>query len=290
MDKKKKRLVTAIIILILLNLLAIASFMYIKNYLIKDYVTDTVYDNRINNPEETAEPPEESEATEPPSPTTVIPTPLPTYDPTATPTVTQDATDIRISNAGDASAGKATPIVFNNMFPGDSIGETYTLSVSYTNTQTSKAVLCFYCKARDNSDLLLLDALELTVVQNGQVVWQGKASEINGVENGLLQKLYKLDDGKAGAFSHRWDITLTASLPTSAGNEYQSLKAILDFYWALGTEGDFSGDGIKDIPVVSPKTGDTLNTALWGIGAAVTLLAIVIVIKRLRKEDESCEE
>ena len=69
---------------------------------------------------------------------------------------------------------------------------------------------------------------------------------------------------------------ITAYLDTSVGNEYQNLSLIADFNWWVEET-----DNLEP-----PKTGDKTNIVIWVIVAGIALLILILLWKKLKKEEK----
>jgi len=202
--------------------------------------------------------------------------------------------NLLVRSAGENTA--AAPMTFENMFPGDSVTGRYTLTLWLDDADQSKSVLCWYIEQQEGADETLLGGLDVTLEQNGQTVWQGKASEMMGARKCLVQNLYELG-GKRGA-RNAWDVTITVSLPTSAGNEYQNLRAGMDFCWLVcakeavpAPDAPDEGETHENIPVVAPGTEDSFRVYFYLAGAAVAVVLILsILFISLKKRKEARHE
>ncbi len=152
-----------------------------------------------------------------------------------------------------------------NMFPGDSETKRYRVRVSYHDKIT------VHFKAQTHSG-------------------EKNAAEVMGVKVKLIASDETLYDGlirdmpqsitytMASPHSTTDEIyyEITAFLDTSAGNEYQGRKVIIDFSWWVEEAGNL------DKP---PQTGDVFNTSLW-LTVEVISAALCIVLLVFRKKEE----
>lgn len=162
-----------------------------------------------------------------------------------------------------------------NLLPGDSATGYYSLSVSYTGT----IQVCFAIESHDE-DAKLAEALIVKVISgsNGTVLYEGRMCDMPV----LSQELSTSESAKTEQLSY----TIIVSLPTSAGNEYQSKRLTADFsWWAECDADDPGGDPLDPTKpttpggglVPPPVTGDSGRPMLWLILAIVALLVIIAV-------------
>ncbi len=161
-----------------------------------------------------------------------------------------------------------------NLFPGDSVVQEYTVTVRHRDPLT----LYFGIKGFESDDKLA-EALQVTVAlpSEGVTIYDGTLRDIP--EEGVS---FVLPKGK-----NKMVYTVTVSLPTSAGNEYQTLGLTTEMLWWYEQESSGGGGGYVPgkPPVVkpeNPKTGDRFSTPLYiGMGtAALCGIALLVLSKR----------
>lgn len=159
------------------------------------------------------------------------------------------------------------PFSVTNMFPGDSATHYYNVSVSHKGTIT----VHFTASARENNTLVNGLNVKVELSNNNIVLYDGTMANIPAdlpVRTG------------SGSGTDNLVYTITVSLPTSAGNEYQNKTLVADFDWWVEERGGGSGGGIGggDTGTLAPKTGD-LGLMPWVI-VAVCAAGAVLVLRR----------
>lgn len=153
-----------------------------------------------------------------------------------------------------------------NAFPGDSVAKSFCVQVSYKGTVT----VHYNAKLRDG-DGMLSEALNLHIkmLNDGSVLYDGPITDMP------TSVTYELTSEKETTSELYYEIS--AYIPETVGNEYQSKSIVVDFFWwAEETE--------NLIP--APGTGDGSNILLFAIvGFAALCVLIVLAVVPKGKED-----
>lgn len=178
------------------------------------------------------------------------------------------------AGAVSASGRKASAIALYNrkpeenarfyvtdMFPGDTQTEEYRVKVSYKDD----VVVRYHASVRKGYEKLG-EALQIRVCLLDTELYDGP---IDDMPESLQIPLYTDASARSELY---YDIT--AYLDTSAGNEYQNLELIADFRWWVEEIGHLE----------APYTGDILTLYPWIGIASVSLLLLLILLKKRGKE------
>lgn len=156
------------------------------------------------------------------------------------------------------------PFQAANMFPGDSEVQYFRIKVSYKGDITVR----YHADIRSGYEKLA-EVLKIKVRLLG-------AEEI--LYDGLMRDMPKSLDYALHTNTQKQSelyYELTAYLDTSVGNEYMDKELIADFrWWVEETEN-------LDVP---PQTGDAADVYLWGALCAGSILCLLILIAKRRKE------
>ena len=109
--------------------------------------------------------------------------------------------------------------------------------------------------------------IRVTHLDSGKVLCDAPFAEIDGKE---FSELLTANAQKETTAYYQIDV----SLDTSVGNEYQAALLKADFEWYVKDEGGLT----------PPQTGDSFNIILWVVLAASTLVLILLLAFRRRKE------
>lgn len=254
----RKKLNIALLILLLVALVVLAAVLFVRAK--PDAVSP---DNRI----ETAEP---LSLTLPRTALSAI------FDDTASPqtggysAVPLTAT---VEFKGDHAAMTAS-----GMLPGDSEEKTFTVTVKHRKTAT----VHFEARLANDSVIDATTGRKLSDGMNIKVV-QGTDTLYNGSIAGLTTATPRpaVDVEVPGSRTTDLPYTITVSLPTSAGNEFQNKTLTIDLKWWLVS--DEGGGGGGTIIVKPPKTGDDFSLPLMGGAALVSLSLLAVLLLRRRK-------
>ena len=161
-----------------------------------------------------------------------------------------------------------TPFKVGNMFPGDSETKYYCVRVSHKGN----VVLRFRADIQPGYEKLAeVLCCRVTSPENGEVIYDG-----------LMRDMPKSLNHSLTTSARRTSevyYEITAYLDTSVGNEYMNRDLKADFiWWVEETENlDF------------PKTGDSFNLYLWLCVAVGSLFLLILLCKKLKKEDRDNE-
>lgn len=175
---------------------------------------------------------------------------------------------------GDHAAMTASGIL-----PGDSEEKTFTVTVKHRKTAT----VHFEAKLANDSVIDGTTGRKLSDGMNIKVV-QGTDTLYNGSIAGLTTATPRpaVDVEVPGSRTADLPYTITVSLPTSAGNEFQNKTLTIDLkWWLVSDEGGGGGGGT--IIVKPPKTGDDFSPFLMGGAALVSLSLLAVLVLRRRK-------
>lgn len=156
-----------------------------------------------------------------------------------------------------------------NMFPGDSATRDYNVSVSHNGTIT----VHFTASARENNTLANGLYVKVELANNNTVLYNGTLANIPAdlpVQTG------------SGSGTDSLIYTITVSLPTSAGNEYQNKTLVADFNWWVeesGGSGGHGGGSGTDTGTLAPKTGD-FGLLPWAAAALISGTAVLVLRRK----------
>ncbi len=161
-------------------------------------------------------------------------------------------------------ASDNVPFNAANMFPGDAETGYYCVKVTYKNTVTVR----YHADIHDGYDKLAeVLKVKINLLTTGETLYDG-----------LMKDMPESIDHKLSSDSKTTDelyYEVTAYLDTSVGNEYMEKELLADFRW-----------WVEDTVNLEPAaaTGDTSMMVLWACMAAGSVVAIVILCKRQKKE------
>lgn len=173
--------------------------------------------------------------------------------------------------------GDHAAMTASGMLPGDSEENTFTVTVKHRKTATVhfEARLANDSVIDDTTGRKLSDGMNIKVVQGTDTLYNGS---IAGLTTATPRPA--VDVEVPGSRTTDLPYTITVSLPTSAGNEFQNKTLTIDLKWWLVS--DEGGGGGGTIIVTPPKTGDDFSPFLMG-GAALVSLSLLAVLLRRRK-------
>ena len=173
--------------------------------------------------------------------------------------------------------GNHAAMTASGMLPGDSEEKTFTVTVKHRKTATVhfEARLANDSVIDDTTGRKLSDGMNIKVVQGTDTLYNGS---IAGLTTATPRP--PVDVEVPGSRTTDLPYTITVSLPTSAGNEFQNKTLTIDLKWWLVS--DEGGGGGGTIIVNPPKTGDDFSPFLMG-GAALVSLSLLAVLLRRRK-------
>lgn len=174
--------------------------------------------------------------------------------------------------------GNHAAMTASGMLPGDSEEKTFTVTVKHRKTATVhfEATLANDSVIDDTTGRKLSDGMNIKVVQGTDTLYNGSIS-------GLMTATPRpaVDVEVPGSRTTDLPYTITVSLPTSAGNEFQNKTLTIDLKWWLVS--DEGGGGGGTIIVNPPKTGDDFSPFLMGGAALVSLSLLAVLLLRRRK-------
>lgn len=176
--------------------------------------------------------------------------------------------------------GDHAAMTASGMLPGDSEEKTFTVTVKHRKTATVhfEAKLANDSVIDDTTGRKLSDGMNINIK-----VVQGTDPLYNGSIAGLTTATPRpaVDVKVPGSRTTDLPYTITVSLPTSAGNEFQNKTLTIDLKWWLAS--DEGGGGGGTIIVDSSKTGDDFSPFLMGGAALVSLSLLAVLLLRRRK-------
>lgn len=174
--------------------------------------------------------------------------------------------------------GDHAAMTASGMLPGDSEEKTFTVTVKHRKTATVhfEARLANDSVIDDTTGRKLSDGMNIKVVQGTDTLYNGS---IAGLTTATPRPA--VDVEVAGSRTTDLPYTITVSLPTSAGNEFQNKTLTIDLKWWLVS--DEGGGGGGTIIVNPPKTGDDFSLPLMGGAALVSLSLLAVLVLRRRK-------
>lgn len=174
--------------------------------------------------------------------------------------------------------GNHAAMTASGMLPGDSEEKTFTVTVKHRKTAT----VHFEARLANDSVIDATTGRKLSDGMNIKVV-QGTDTLYNGSIAGLTTATPRpaVDVEVPGSRTTDLPYTITVSLPTSAGNEFQNKTLTIDLKWWLVS--DEGGGGGGTIIVNPPKTGDDFSLPLMGGAALVSLSLLAVLLLRRRK-------
>ena len=174
--------------------------------------------------------------------------------------------------------GNHAAMTASGMLPGDSEEKTFTVTVKHRKTATVhfEAKLANDSVIDDTTGRKLSDGMNIKVVQGTDTLYNGS---IAGLTTATPRPA--VDVEVPGSRTTDLPYTITVSLPTSAGNEFQNKTLTIDLKWWLVS--DEGGGGGGTILVDSSKTGDDFSLPLMGGAALVSLSLLAVLVLRRRK-------
>lgn len=175
--------------------------------------------------------------------------------------------------------GNHAAMTASGMLPGDSEEKTFTVTVKHRKTATVhfEAKLANDSVIDDTTGRKLSDGMNIKVVQGTDTLYNGS---IAGLTTATPRPA--VDVEVPGSRTADLPYTITVSLPTSAGNEFQNKTLTIDLkWWLVSDEGGGGGGGT--IIVKPPKTGDDFSLPLMGGAALVSLSLLAVLVLRRRK-------
>lgn len=175
--------------------------------------------------------------------------------------------------------GNHAAMTASGMLPGDSEEKTFTVTVKHRKTATVhfEAKLANDSVIDDTTGRKLSDGMNIKVVQGTDTLYNGS---IAGLTTATPRPA--VDVEVPGSRTADLPYTITVSLPTSAGNEFQNKTLTIDLkWWLVSDEGGGGGGGT--IIVDSSKTGDDFSLPLMGGAALVSLSLLAVLLLRRRK-------
>lgn len=155
-----------------------------------------------------------------------------------------------------------------NMFPGDSIRQTYNIHVSCNKDVTVK----FHAKTNGESQKLSeVLKTKITLVETDQTIYDGSIIDMPKSLD------FKIETAESTTKTLKYDMVVY--LDTSVGNEYMGLGQDVTFEWWV--------EEVDNLD--NPKTGDDSNITMWMVVMAVSATLIVILLLKTKKEEKECE-
>ncbi|MBR3755953.1 MAG: LPXTG cell wall anchor domain-containing protein [Firmicutes bacterium] len=113
-----------------------------------------------------------------------------------------------------------------------------------------------------------LKQLDMTVLKDGKVIFEGSGSELEGFEESVLLGEFRRGD--------EVELTVRLSAPIELGNKYANRVGEVDWVFTAEQHND------PVPPTPTPETGDSTNLMLYGgmLAAAAVLLALMAKRRR----------
>jgi len=173
--------------------------------------------------------------------------------------------------------GDHAAMTASGMLPGDSEEKTFTVTVKHRKTATVhfEATLTNDSVVDAATARKLSDGMNIKVVQGTDTLYDGSIAGLTATPRPAVD--VTVDGSRTADLPY----TITVSLPTSAGNEFQNKTLTVDLKWWLVSDEGGSGGGT--IIVNPPKTGDDFSLPLMGGAALVSLALLAVLVLRRRK-------
>lgn len=194
----------------------------------------------------------------------------PTEAKTTTPVGDTQASALALHNK---QAQDNTPFQVTNMFPGDAETKYYRVKVSYKGD----IVVRFHADIRPEYEKLSeVLKVKIRLLDDNTTANDGLSEDIilydglmRDMPESLNHSLYTNEKTQSELYYE-----ITAYLETSVGNEYMDKELIADFNWWVQEVNNLD----------SPETGNYINIYLWICLATGSLLVLVILFAKRRKE------
>ena len=269
-QNKIKIIIIVLAVLLALSLAALGGTLIYNKIANTTHATVTVPDNLITPDEDTTKPdssdtekPDSSDTQTPSSSADASSSAVPAQSTTAE---TKKAATIELYNK---QPEENTAFAVGNMFPGDSETKYFRVRVSYHD----KITVHYKAAVRPGYEKLA-EVLKVRVklLSTGETMYDGLMRD-------MPESLtHKLASKKSTTDELYYEIT--AYLDTSVGNDYQNKDLIADFsWWVEETEN-----------LDSPQTGDSFNLYLWLCIASGSLLLLILLWRKRKKEDAADEQ
>ena len=258
-EQKIKVIIIVLACLLGLSLLALGGTLIYNKIANTAPATVTVPDNRITPDEDTTKP--DSSDTEKPSGSAVQPA-----QSTAATAEVKKAATVELYNK---QPEENTAFAVGDMFPGDSETKYFRVRVSYHD----KITVHYKATVRPGYEKLA-EVLKVRVklLSTGEMLYDGLMRDM---PESLTHKL-----ASKKSITDELYYEITAYLDTSVGNDYQNKDLIADFsWWVEETEN-----------LDSPQTGDSFNLYLWLCIASGSLLLLILLWRKRKKEDAADEQ
>lgn len=172
--------------------------------------------------------------------------------------------------------GDHAAMTASGMLPGDSEEKTFTVTVKHRKTTTVhfEASLVNDDVVDADSGRKLSDGMNIKVVQGTAILYDGSIAGLTATPRPAV------DVEVPGSRTVDLPYTITVSLPTSAGNEFQNKTLTIDLKWWLVSD---EGGGTIIVNPPDHKTGDDFSLPLMGGAALVSLSLLAVLVLRRRK-------
>lgn len=155
------------------------------------------------------------------------------------------------------------PFQTDNMFPGDCETKYYCIRASYKD---NIIVRCRTDIRPGYEKLAEVLKVKIRLLGTDEILYDGLMRDM---PKSLDHALYTNESTQSELYYE-----ITAYLSTSVGNEYMDKDLIADFRWWVEETDHLD----------SPQTGDTSNIYLWSCLAAGSLVFLLILLRKRRKE------
>ena len=158
------------------------------------------------------------------------------------------------------------PFQVGNMFPGDAETKYYCVKISHSGD----VIVRYHADIRSGYEKLAeVLRCRIVLLTTNETLYDGLMRDMPE----SLNHSVKTDTSTESELYYG----ITAYLDTSVGNEYQNKDLIADFRWWVQDTGNLD----------PPQTGDTSNIYLWMCLASGSLLILLFLVRKRRKEE--CE-
>ncbi len=183
------------------------------------------------------------------------------------PLLQPEATVIRLYNS-QMTENRAFQV--ENMFPGDCISQYFAVTINHHADVTVYFTAPVTAQTKELADVL---QIRVTQLNHNTVLYDGAFAQLDS--NGYGETFAATGSTETVAYYQ-----IQVSLPTRAGNDYQTAKLTADFRWSVQTP-----DALEP-----PQTGDDRNPEIWIAVFGCALLVMVVMLLRKRREREGADD
>lgn len=266
MNRKHKKIIIILFVLLLVSVSALLGVRSHKNNLVKEPASVFVPDNIITpDEEETEDKSVENTNIEKNNAEQTVESDDKPEQGTQTSDQTQETEakeKITLSLYKNHSTDN-TPFTVGNMFPGDIETKEYCVKVSHKNTVTLKFTADVHKGYEKLSEVL---KMKVVLKDKNIVLYDGLMKDVP-------EHLDYQMTGSGIATTQEISYVIMAYLDTSVGNEYMNQDLKADFkWWVEETEN-----------LTSPATGDLSNPIAWFGILSVSIIALILLLKKKKE-------